>query len=72
MEDLAKIFAQIYPLLARCNPPLMPKRDEEGYYDLVSFRDLVIAERKRKEVFFAGLIIRQSSKASPPCRFTRI
>jgi hypothetical protein len=39
----------------------MPKRDEEGYYDLASFRDLVIAERKRKEVFFAGLIIRQSS-----------
>jgi len=65
-------LTQIRSLLARCSPPLMPKRDEEGYYDLVSFRDLVIAERKRKEVFFAGLIIRQSSKASPPCRFTRI
>lgn len=60
MEDLATIFDQLRPLLARYSPPLLPKRDEAGYYDLWSFKDLIIAERKRKEVFFAGLIIQKS------------
>ncbi len=60
MEDLATIFDQLRPLLARYNPPLLPKRDEAGYYDLWSFKELIIAGRKRKEVFFAGLIIQKS------------
>lgn len=60
MEDLEKIFIQLRPLLARYSPPLLSKRDEPGYFDLWSFKDLVIADRKRKEVFFAGLIIQKS------------
>ena len=60
MEDLATIFDQLRPLLALYNPPLLPKRDEAGYYDLWSFKELIIAGRKRKEVFFAGLIIQKS------------
>lgn len=60
MEDLVAIFAQLRPLLARYSPPLLPTRDEPGYYDLWSYKDLVIADRKRKEVFFAGLIIQKS------------
>ena len=60
MEELQTIFQQLRPLLSRYSPPLQPKRDEPGYYDLWSFKDLVIANRKRKEVFFAGLIIQKS------------
>ena len=54
--DLSAIFQQLRPLLAAYQPPFEPKRDEAGYYDLWSFKDLVIDGRKRKEVFFAGLI----------------
>lgn len=58
--DLPVIFNELRPLLARYSPPLQSKRDEPAYYDLWSFKDMVIADRKRKEVFFAGLIIQKS------------
>jgi hypothetical protein len=57
--DLENIFNTLRPLLARYKPPLESKRDEERYYDLWSFKELVIEGRKRKEVFFAGLIIQK-------------
>jgi hypothetical protein len=60
MADLQAIFNQLRPLLACYSPPLQSKRDEPAYYDLWSFKDLVIADRKRTEVFFAGLIIQKS------------
>ncbi len=60
MEELQTIFQLLRPLLSRYSPPLQPKRDEPGYYDLWSFKNLVIVDRKRKEVFFAGLIIQKS------------
>jgi hypothetical protein len=58
--DLPTIFNTLRPLIARYQPPLVSKRDEERYYDLWSLKDLVIAGRKRKEIFFAGLIIQKS------------
>ncbi len=58
-QDLNTIFASLKTLLAAYAPPLTPKRDEPGYYDLWSVKDLVIEGRKRKEVFFAGLIIQK-------------
>ena len=57
--DLPAIFQQLRPLLARYQPPLASKHDDARTYDLWSFKDLVIAGRKRKEVFFAGLIIQK-------------
>lgn len=60
MEELQTIFQQLRPLIALYSPPLQSKRDEPAYYDLWSFKDLVIADRKRTEVFFAGLIIQKS------------
>jgi hypothetical protein len=54
--DLNTIFKQLRPLLAAYQPPFEPKRDEVAYYDLWSFKDLVIDGRKRKEVYFAGLV----------------
>ena len=57
--DLPAIFQQLRPLLARYQPLLASKHDDDRYYDLWSFKYLVIEGRKRKEVFFAGLIIQK-------------
>jgi hypothetical protein len=57
--DLENIFNTLRPLPARYQPPLAPKHDDERYYDLWSVKDLVIEGRKRKEIFFAGLIIQK-------------
>jgi hypothetical protein len=54
--DLNAIFKQLRPLLSAYQPPFEPKRDEPGYYDLWAFKDVVIDGRKRKEVYFAGLV----------------
>jgi hypothetical protein len=43
-----------------CNGRLTARRDEPGHYDLWSEKDVVIEGRRRKEVFFAGLIIQKS------------
>jgi len=59
MEDLHAIFAALKKELTAYQPPLQPKNDTERYYDLWSFKDLVIEGRKRKEVFFAGNIIQK-------------
>lgn len=60
MTDLKQIFDQLRPLLEEYRPPLAAKTDNERYLDLWSFKELVIEGRKRKEVFFAGLIIQKS------------
>ena len=59
MTDLQAIFTTIKKELAVYQPPFQPKTDTERYYDLWSFKDLVIEGRKRKEVFFAGTIIQK-------------
>ena len=60
MDELNQIFNALRPLLQRYQPPFVSRQDNERYYDLWSIKDLVIAGRKRKEVFFAGLIIQKS------------
>ncbi len=59
MSDLKQIFDSLKPLLEEYRPPLASKTENERYFDLWSFKDLVIEDRKRKEVFFAGLIIQK-------------
>lgn len=39
---------------------MQPKFDLDSKYDLWSFKDVEIAGRKRKEIYFAGLIIQSS------------
>ena len=56
MEDLKAIFTTIKKELAVYQPPLQPKNDTERYFDLWSFKDLVIEGRKRKEIYFAGVV----------------
>lgn len=59
MVDLQSIFTTIKKELAAYHPPFQPKNNTERYYDLWSFKDLVIEGRERKEVFFAGTIIQK-------------
>ena len=60
MTDLPAIFSELKSLLQGYSPPLTPKVDTETSFDLWSQKDLVIEGRKRKEVYFAGLIIQKS------------
>ncbi len=55
--NLIDIYNKLKKLLKKYENPLQPKFDLDSKYDLWSFKDLEIAGRKRKEVYFAGLII---------------
>jgi len=57
---LVKIFKALKKELKNYSPPLKPKYDLKSKYDLWSFKDLEIMGRKRKEVYFAGLIIQSN------------
>jgi len=59
MAELKAIFDTLKPLLQSCQPPLVPKTDEERCFDLWSLKPVVIDGRKKKESFFAGLIIQK-------------
>ncbi len=59
-EKLLPLFTEVRQLMERYAESFVVRRDEPGYYDLWSEQDLVIDGRKRKEVFFAGLIIQKS------------
>ena len=58
--ELQYIFNELKDILKKYEGILSFKKNEEGYYDLWSVKDIVIDGRKRKEVFFAGLIIQKS------------
>ena len=58
--ELIPLFNELKWLLEPYAAHFTIRRDEPGYYDLWSERDLVIEGRKRTEVFFAGLIIQKS------------
>ena len=60
MGEKDEIFNSIRSLLQKYRPPFEPKRDEAGYYDLWSFKQVVIEGRKKQEVFFAAAIIQKS------------
>lgn len=59
-EELAEIYRGLKIILKRYEGPFQPKVDGDRSYDLWSFKDLVIAGRKRKEVFFASIVIRKT------------
>ncbi|HWQ05118.1 MAG TPA: hypothetical protein VN452_07165 [Longilinea sp.] len=54
--DLDLIFSALRDQLKSYAPPFTTKQDAAGAYDLWSIKDLIIEGRKRKEVYFAGLI----------------
>ncbi len=58
--DLLPLFEELKKLFAPYAKRLTVRRDEPGYYDLWSEKEVEIAGRKRKDVYFAGLIIQKS------------
>lgn len=56
-KELVLIFNRLKRMLKKYEDPLKPKFDLDSKYDLWSFKDIEIAGRKRKEVYFAGIII---------------
>ena len=59
-KELVLIFNRLKRLLKKYEDPLKPKFDLDSKYDLWSFKDIEIAGRKRKEVYFAGIIIQSN------------
>ena len=60
MNELLPLYKKLKKLLKKYENPLKPKFDLDSKYDLWSFKEVEIAGRKRKEVYFAGLIIQSS------------
>jgi len=58
--ELLEIYRRIKIIMKRYEGPLLPKMDLDSKYDLWSIKDVVIEGRKKKEVFFAGLIIQSN------------
>lgn len=56
-EKLVSIFQRLKAILKKYEDPLKPKFDLDSKYDLWSFKEVEIGGRRRKEVYFAGLII---------------
>jgi hypothetical protein len=54
------IFRKLRTILRKYEPPFVTRRDYGSRYELWSVKNVTIAGRKRKEVFFAALIIQSS------------
>ena len=60
VTDRTRIFRAVRPLMAHYAPPLQPRTDVEGRYELWSPGPVAVEGGRAKEVFFAGLIIQSS------------
>jgi len=60
LRELDQIFNRLKTLVSKYSPPFTVKQNTERNYDLWSIKDLVIEGRKRKEVYFASVIIQKS------------
>jgi peptidyl-prolyl cis-trans isomerase A (cyclophilin A) len=55
--DLVAIFRRLKAILKEYEGELRPKVDLDSKYDLWSFKEVVVEGRRKREVYFAGLII---------------
>lgn len=60
METLQEIFNTLRSLMAEYQPPFVARMDDSSHFDLWSEKQVVIAGRKRNDVYYAGLIIQKS------------
>lgn len=61
MEDnRPAIFLQLKELLKTYEPPFTAKKDSTSGYELWSIKDVVYAGKKRKEVFFASVVVQST------------
>lgn len=54
---LDEVFRQAKALLKKYEPPLVATHDDDARYELWSKKEIVVLGKKRKEIFFASLII---------------
>ncbi len=59
-KDLDVIFERLKAALKAYETGLTVKFDQESRYELYSTKDIIIEGRKKKEIFFAGLILQKS------------
>jgi len=59
-EELVEIFNGLKKILKKYEPPFKPKLDLDSRYDLWSFKDVIVNNKKRKEIFFASIIIQST------------
>ena len=59
ITDLNLIFSSLKGLLEAYRPPLVAKVETNRRFDLASIKDVVIAGRKRSEIYFASAIIQK-------------
>ena len=59
-DELVEIYDGLKKILKKYEGPFKPKLDLDSRYDLWSFKNVEIAGRKRKEVFFASIIIQST------------
>jgi len=59
-EALLPLFAEVKALLEPYAQRLTVRRDDPGYYDLWSEKEVIVAGRERTEISFAGLVIQKS------------
>jgi hypothetical protein len=57
--ELIPLFEKLKKLLKPYEDGMFHKHNESGNYDLWSKKEIEIAGRKRKEVFFVGIIIQK-------------
>uniref|UniRef100_A0A832D196 DUF1801 domain-containing protein n=1 Tax=Ignavibacterium album TaxID=591197 RepID=A0A832D196_9BACT len=56
-QDRKEIFDQIKKLMKKYEPPFTSRNESDSRYELWSEKELEIYGRKRKEVYFGGIII---------------
>jgi hypothetical protein len=56
---LVDVFAVLRKKLSVYSPPMQIRMEDQRRYELWSVKDLVIEGRKRKDVYFAGLMIQK-------------
>lgn len=59
-EALLPLFEEVKQLLTPYAARLTARKDEPGHFDLWSEKEIVVDGRRRKEVFFAGVIVQRS------------
>ncbi|MBE0538524.1 MAG: DUF1801 domain-containing protein [Ignavibacterium sp.] len=60
MDEKKEIFDQIKKLMKRYEPPFTARNDFGSRYELWSEKEIKLDGRKRKEIYFAGLIIQSA------------
>ena len=56
-EKLASVFQDLKAVISKYSPPLEVRTDLSSRYELYSTREVTVAGRKKKEMFFAGIIM---------------